>query len=88
VGNVSRGDFEFRVLNLALGVGLRYRTIIGPLRLDVAFRPADDLVIGGADPRLRACQGNEDVDCRPVPQVNLGVVEFPGAIHITIGEAF
>jgi hypothetical protein len=90
VGNVSRSEnFGFEFLQFAFGIGLRYRTMVGPLRLDIAFRP-DDLqyVGGGDDPRLRACADDRDFDCRPVPDVNLGVVRFPGAIHLTIGEAF
>jgi translocation and assembly module TamA len=90
VGNVSRSeDFGFEFLNFAFGFGLRYRTVVGPLRFDVAFRPdALQYVGGGEDPRLRACVDDRDFDCRPVPDVNLGLVRFPGAIHLTIGEAF
>jgi outer membrane protein insertion porin family/translocation and assembly module TamA len=38
-GNVYRGSFDFRFSNLryATGMGLRYNTIIGPVRLDIAF---------------------------------------------------
>ncbi|MDQ3037007.1 MAG: BamA/TamA family outer membrane protein [Myxococcota bacterium] len=89
VGNVSRSEMRFDILNFAFGWGLRYRTIIGPLRFDMAFRLPDELqYIGGTDPRVPACSDQVQFECRPDPTVNLGVVEFPGAIHLTIGEAF
>jgi len=37
---IDRNDnFRFSHLNTAVGGGLRYRTIIGPIRLDVGYRP-------------------------------------------------
>ena len=33
------GKFRFDHLNTAVGGGLRYYTIIGPIRLDVGYRP-------------------------------------------------
>lgn len=87
VGNVSRGeDFHFDVLNFAFGFGIRYRTLIGPLRFDWAFRPGLDYVgPPDADPRPAPCQGDTDVECRPI---HLLFGSVPGAIHLTIGEAF
>jgi hypothetical protein len=89
VGNVSRAeDFHFDVLNFAFGLGIRYRTVIGPIRFDWAFRPDDLQYVGpsGSDPRPPPCsQDPSDVDCRPV---HLLFGTIPGAIHLTIGEAF
>jgi hypothetical protein len=36
------------------------------------------------------CANNDQVDCRPSPVVFdwFGAVGFPGAVHITLGEAF
>lgn len=80
VGHVSRDAFRFDIVNLALGFGFRYRTIIGPIRFDVGFRPED--------PRPGACEGDIQFECRPEPRIDLGFVSIPGAIHLTIGEAF
>lgn len=80
VGEVSREEFRFDIFNLALGFGFRYRTVIGPIRFDAAFRPEN--------PRPGACGGDVQFNCRPEPQIDLGVVSIPGAIHLTIGEAF
>ena len=54
-GDVSRQEgetFRFYLPQVALGFGLRYKTLVGPLRLDVGFRPAGLQAIGD-DPRLR-----------------------------------
>lgn len=75
-GDVNRGDsFRFRRLRTAVGLGLRYRTIVGPLRLDVGWLVPGAQAVG-VDPAQREIK------------VNLGFVQFPGAVHITIGEAF
>lgn len=66
--------FRFSHLNTSVGAGLRYRTIIGPIRLDVAGRPD----------KLQRLDGSEPSDAR----MNLGFTKFRGAIHLTIGEAF
>ena len=87
-GNVSRtDDFHFDVVNLAFGPGLRYRTPIGPLRLDWAIRPRETEYVGpsAADPRPPVCSATVTDECRPGADVFSSV---PGAIHITIGEAF
>ncbi|AKF07422.1 BamA/TamA family outer membrane protein [Sandaracinus amylolyticus] len=88
VGNVSRDAFDFMALNLAFGLGIRYRTIVGPLRFDIAFRPDALQYVGGEDPR-RFCQSDDQNDgCTPIPVIDIGDLSFPGAIHLTIGEAF
>jgi outer membrane translocation and assembly module TamA len=66
--------FRFRHLNTTFGGGVRYRTIIGPIRLDVGYRPKDLQRIDGSP-------GEAD-------QTGLGKAKFKGAVHLTIGEAF
>lgn len=66
--------FRFDHLNTAVGGGLRYRTIVGPIRLDVGYR------VPGAQ---RAGGGPGEND-----RTDLGFTRFHGAIHLTIGEAF
>lgn len=50
IGNVfaKSTDFNFTKLQTALGIGLKYRTPLGPLRLDMAYNPSPN-----AKPHLR-----------------------------------
>ncbi len=76
MGDVHAQDtFRFRHINTAVGGGMRYRTIIGPIRLDVGYRPSGWQRVGGAV----APNG---------PYTDLGFTKFDGAIHLTIGESF
>jgi outer membrane protein assembly factor BamA len=68
-------SFRFGHLNTAVGGGLRYRTIVGPIRFDVGYRPKG----------LQRTRGAAPDDG---PTTNLGFTKFDGAIHLTIGEAF
>ncbi len=77
MGDVSRGTrFRFNHIHLAVGFGLRYQTIVGPIRFDIGFLAKRAQVVGGG------------TSLAPVNNVNLGFVSFPGAVHLTIGEAF
>ncbi|HEX2676800.1 MAG TPA: BamA/TamA family outer membrane protein [Polyangiales bacterium] len=77
--------FRLDAPQTTFGFGIRYHTIVGPLRLDAGFAPRSLQTIGG-DPRTR-----ERID----PNTHT-VSDFPeshifgtgGAIHFTIGEAF
>jgi hypothetical protein len=69
----EKARFRFDHPNTTLGAGLRYKTIVGPLRLDVGW-----LVPGLQGQRDDA----QDVD-RDDP-----LFKFQGAVHLTIGEAF
>jgi outer membrane protein assembly factor BamA len=76
MGDVHAGkSFRFDHLNTSAGGGLRYRTPIGPIRLDVGYRIRALARADGSKP-------TED------PQTNLGFIKFPGAINLTIGESF
>lgn len=79
--------FRFDHPQIAIGLGLRYRTIIGPLRFDVAVRP-DELQVFGDSTLPPACSATRGDRCRPQSYVDLGFWRFPGAFHLTIGEAF
>jgi len=68
-----RGEFRFDHPNTTLGTGLRYKTIVGPLRVDIGW-----LVPG--------LQGNNS-DSRNVSTRD-PLFKVNGAVHITIGEAF
>jgi outer membrane translocation and assembly module TamA len=68
-----RARFRFDRPNSTVGVGLRYKTLVGPLRLDVGV-----LVPGLQGERA----GATNVDRRDP------LFKFNGAVHLTIGEAF
>jgi translocation and assembly module TamA len=75
MGDVNAAPrYRFENMNTAVGMGLRYRTLIGPLRLDVGVRP-------------KGIQGKVPADEIP-PPTDLGAFKFNGAIALTIGEAF
>ena len=75
-GDVSRSTgYRFDHPQASLGIGLRYRTIVGPLRLDFALAP-DDLQVFGVDERVRS----------GVEQSTFFGLD--GAVSFTIGEAF
>ena len=63
----------------SIGGGIRYATLIGVLRLDIAGRIPGVQVVAGEDQRFPGIDQNE---------VNLGYARFPGAIHFSIGEPF
>jgi outer membrane translocation and assembly module TamA len=87
-GDVTRQrTFRFDIPQISPGFGLRLRTVVGTIRFDWGFRP-DLLVAFGQDTRPIACQSDAQTGCRPVSNINLGFVQIPGAIHLTIGEAF
>lgn len=76
-GDVSRQQsFRLNHPQTTLGIGLRYRTLVGPLRLDMGFAP-QSLQVFGRDSRVRAGLSQSKV---------FGLA--PGAVHLTIGEAF
>ncbi len=76
-GDVNRGrDFRFNYIRAAAGFGFRYRTPVGPIRLDFGFLIPGWQVVGGEAPPnafniFRFIRGG-----------------VPGAVQFTIGEAF
>lgn len=77
VGDVTRGtSFRFNYPQTSFGLGLRYKTLVGPLRFDAAIAPPP-LQVFGEDDRIRTGVSKSRL---------FGVVD--GAIAFTIGEAF
>ncbi len=73
MSNISRsGQFDFASPHLSVGTGLRYRTPVGPLRLDLGYRVPGAQVSPGS---------NEPTN----PSSLLGI---PLALHLSLGEAF
>lgn len=76
-GDVSADAWRFSVPQFSFGMGLRYFTIVGAIRLDVGWAPPS-LQVFGDDPRLSG-------DSEGVQDTLFG---FPGAIHVALGESF
>jgi outer membrane translocation and assembly module TamA len=76
LGDVNDEEaFRFDHLNTSVGFGLRYFTLIGPLRLDAGFRIPDWQRLGPGD------AVEEGASTFPLTKV-------PGALHLTIGDSF
>lgn len=76
VGDVNRAPaFRFNMIHLTLGFGLRYFTIVGPVRLDFGFRVRDLQDVG-----------SNDALTTDHPMIRNSRVH--GAVAITIGDAF
>jgi outer membrane protein assembly factor BamA len=71
----AAASFRFNHLNGAIGGGMRYRTIVGPIRFDVGYRPPWYQRADGSTPEGQ-------------PRTDLGFTKFNGAVHLTIGESF
>ncbi len=80
VGDVSRDpSFRFDHPQTSVGLGVRYLTIVGPIRFDIAWQ-IRGLAVAGDDERIRSTSDDTEV--------NFGLFRFPGAYHISIGESF
>lgn len=76
MGDVNaEASFRFDHLNTSVGLGFRYFTVIGPLRLDAGFRLVDLQRIGSDDAI------EEGASTFPF-------TDAPGALHLTIGDSF
>ena len=92
--NVGDISFRFRQRNLedfnymvhAFGFGIRYRTPVGPVRLDLALSPNAPRFVGfrGTIDQLLACTAPGAANpCAPVPQ-RISIFQF----HFSLGQAF
>jgi translocation and assembly module TamA len=76
MGDVNdQAAFRFGHLNTTLGMGLRYYTVVGPIRVDMGFRVVDWQRADGSS-------GIED-EANTLP-----LTDLPGAVHLTIGDSF
>lgn len=94
-GNVSKPDqtgiawiaaADPLMLQYAAGMGLRYRTPVGPLRLDVAVRLPNPLTPGLTTPGVPVLSDQ----CAALPSTEYPCVHHEplAAVHLTLGEAF
>jgi outer membrane protein assembly factor BamA len=77
--------FRFDAPQLTFGIGLRYFTLVGPVRLDAGFSPSSLQTIGGDD-RVRTQIDPATHAASAFPESRL--FGGSGALHFTIGEAF
>jgi outer membrane protein assembly factor BamA len=92
-GDVHREPtFRWNYPQVSVGAGLRYYTIVGPIRLDVGFRVPGLQVLGGPDTRfLSYCRDpvtGATVACDAESYRGRIFGGPPGAIHLTIGNSF
>lgn len=81
MGDVNRAArFRMRNANTTLGLGLRYQTIVGPIRFDLGWRVPGLQVLGGDDALALGPERETEV--------SFGFARFPGAAHLTIGDSF
>ena len=81
-GDVNRrARLDFKQPQLSVGFGLRYFTPIGAIRVDLGFRIPQLQVIGDGERVGRVASDDTDVNF-------FGLTRWPGALHISIGEAF
>jgi hypothetical protein len=85
-GDVTRRlEWRFNHPQISVGGGLRLKIEgIGTVRFDVAGRP-DALQVFGESTLIAPCTNDFQSQCRPVALV---FDWFPGAVHLTFGEAF
>ncbi len=84
-GDVSRDPrFRFDHLQLSVGGGLRYYTILGAIRIDFAFRVAGAQFLGADERDPGARVSNVEFPLFS----EFADTEWPGAVHITIGNPF
>ena len=73
---LANARFRFDAPHISPGLGVRYRTPVGPIRLDLGWSPA----------ALRSLSDRVDLSQETPPDLfGLGA---PLALHITVGEAF
>jgi outer membrane protein insertion porin family/translocation and assembly module TamA len=75
----ERGRLRLSVPHLSPGIGLRYDTPIGPLRLDLGYRLLERT---GAAPKVGAIRDEAELHGW------FGSRYLPFALHIALGEAF
>ncbi len=81
-GDVNRRPrLDFKHPQVSVGFGLRYFTPIGAIRLDLGFRIPKLETLGGGERVGRVTSDDTDVNF-------FGLTRWPGAFHISIGEAF
>ena len=87
VGDVTHEKrFRLDQPQTTLGFGLRYETLVGPIRLDFAWAPPGLQSIGEDDrQRIAYDQGGYRT---AFPESTVWLLGGEGAVHFTIGEAF
>ncbi len=85
VGDVTRAErMRLNRPQMSAGFGIRYYTILGPIRFEVGWRVRKVSHFGTQDPSVLAGTMDSPGEGRILSRERLR----PGAIHITIGEPF
>jgi outer membrane protein insertion porin family len=81
----QRNDQDFNYMVHAPGIGLRYRTPIGPIRVDLSYalNPPSFVGFNGTPAQLLNCGPNNQQSCQSVPQT-LSHIQF----FFSIGQTF
>ena len=81
---------SFRNMQYAVGVGIRYRTPAGPIRVDVAYRPNIGPPLQVYQPPGTTLTYPSRSGCFGIGGERLaaGAPEDPCSLHVSIGEAF
>ena len=79
------GQVRLDHLHLSCGLGARYDTPVGPIRLDIGYRIQPLQVLGKNNAEEAA---KEDPDEGTPSTIDIGSLKLPIAIAIGIGEAF
>lgn len=88
-GNVTAvSTFGFRRPNPAAGFGFRYLTLVGTVRLDLGFRLDGLATPNRTDSGIAALEASTMTPYNREPLSKQWIFGAPGALHITIGEAF
>jgi outer membrane protein insertion porin family/translocation and assembly module TamA len=76
--DVSRATYDLRLRypHLSVGPWLRYRTPVGPVRIDFGWRVPGAQKLGGA------------LDPRETPREFSLLIHGPFALHLSLGESF
>jgi len=84
----SNRDFNYMVH--AVGFGIRYKTPVGPIRVDLSYSPNSPRFVGFSGTRDELLQCKPDVGIPPNPAFCVGVPQRinPFQFHFSLGQTF
>ncbi len=84
----SNQDFNYMVQ--AVGFGIRYKTPVGPIRVDLSYSPNSPRFVGFSGTRDQLLQCNPNLTTPPNPPFCVGVPQRinPFQFHFSLGQTF